>query len=110
MIKGSFFLVEAIFLMMAVSVKSLGIGLLGVIFNIVPILATCGLWAIISGTVGFSIAIVGAVAIGLVIDDTVHLISKFMQAYRHKGKSFHYSILYAYDVAGKGIFSRTIKY
>ena len=108
MIKGSLFLIAAIFLIMAVSFKSLGIGLLSVVLNTVPVLATFGLWAIISGTVGFSIAIVGAVAIGLVIDDTVHLISKFMQAYRHKGKSFHDSILYAYDVAGAAIFATTI--
>ena len=38
----------------------------------------------------------------------IHLISKFMQAYRHKGKSFHDSILYAYDVAGAAIFATTI--
>jgi predicted RND superfamily exporter protein len=108
MIKGSLFLIAVIFLIMAVSFKSFGIGFLSVVLNTVPILATFGLWAVISGTVGFSIAIVGAVAIGLVIDDTVHLISKFMQAYRHKSKSFHDSILYAFDVAGTAIFATTI--
>jgi predicted RND superfamily exporter protein len=105
MIKGSLFLIAVIFLIMAVSFS---IGFLSVVLNTVPILATFGLWAVISGTVGFSIAIVGAVAIGLVIDDTVHLISKFMQAYRHKSKSFHDSILYAFDVAGTAIFATTI--
>ena len=108
MIKGSLFLIAAIFLIMAVSFKSFGVGFLSVVLNTVPILATFGLWAIISGTVGFSIAIVGAVAIGLVIDDTVHLISKFMQAYRHKSKSFRDSILYAFEVSGTAIFATTI--
>ena len=108
MFKGSLVLVGAIFVIMALSFRSVGIGLLSVVLNAAPILATFGLWAILSGTVGFSIAIVGAIAVGLVIDDTVHLISKYMQAYRHQGKSVHDSILYAFDTAGTAIFATTI--
>jgi len=108
MFKGSIFLIFAIFIIMSLSFKSLSIGVLSVFLNIVPIAATFGLWAIVSGQVGFSIAVVGAVAIGLVIDDTVHLISKYMQARRHKGKSNRESILYAFDTAGTAIFATTI--
>jgi len=43
-----------------------------------------------------------------VIDDTVHLISKYMQARRHKGKSSRESILYAFDTAGTAILATTI--
>ena len=108
MFKGGIALVGAIFIIMAISFKSIGIGLLSVVLNSAPILATFGLWAIVSGTVGFSIASVGAVAIGLVIDDTVHLISKYMQARRHKGLSNSESILYAFDTAGTAILATTI--
>ncbi|MEM7616930.1 MAG: MMPL family transporter [Pseudomonadota bacterium] len=108
MFNGGVFLIFVIFAIMALSFKSIGIGALSIFLNIAPIAATFGLWAVISGQVGFSIAIVGAVAIGLVIDDTVHLISKYMQARKHQGKSNYDSILYSFDTAGTAIFATTL--
>ncbi|MEM6811435.1 MAG: MMPL family transporter [Pseudomonadota bacterium] len=108
MFKGGIVLIISIFVIMAVSFKSIRIGLLSVVLNSLPIMVTFGLWSVISGTIGFSIAAVGAVAIGLVIDDTVHMISKYMQASRHKGKSNEQSILYAFDTAGTAILATTV--
>lgn len=108
MAQGGIFLIIAIFLIMAISFKSLGIGVLSLFLNIIPILVAVGIWAVISGTVGFSIAVVGAVAIGLVIDYTVHLISKYTSARKHQGKSNSESILYAFDTAGTAIVATTV--
>lgn len=108
MLEGAIFLIFAIFAIMALSFKSLQIGILSVLLNAIPILATFGFWAILVGQVGFSIAIVGAVAIGLVIDDSVHILSKYMVAKRHQGKSFEDSVRYAFGTAGVAILSTTI--
>ncbi len=108
MLEGSLFLVSAIFLIMLVSFRSVGIGLLSVFLNVIPILATFGIWAVLVGTVGFSIAIVGAVAVGLVIDYTVHVTSKYMSARHHLGRSFENSIRYAFETAGTAIVATTV--
>lgn len=108
MAQGGIILIIAIFLIMAISFKSVGIGVLSLALNIIPILVAVGIWAVISGQIGFSIAVVGAVAIGLVIDYTVHLISKYTSARKHQGKSNHDSILYAFDTAGTAIVATTV--
>jgi uncharacterized protein len=108
MLEGSLFLVGSIFIIMVISFGSLGVGLLSVILNAIPILATFGIWAVLFGQVGFSIAIVGAVAVGLVIDFTVHITSKYIIARRHRGETFEDSIRYAFDTAGTAIVATTV--
>ncbi|TQV78780.1 MMPL family transporter [Exilibacterium tricleocarpae] len=107
MFEGGLVLIVAIFIIMTVFFRSAGIGLLSIILNAIPVFVAFGIWAVVSGTVGFSIAAVGAVAIGLVIDYTVHLVSKFMSARRHYGKNNQESILYAFDTAGTAIVATT---
>lgn len=108
MMEGAIFLVIAIFIIMAISFKSIEIGFLSVLLNAIPILATFGIWAVLVGEVGFSIAIVGPVAVGLVVDDCVHIISKYMVARRHRRASFNESVRYAFDTAGVAIASTTV--
>lgn len=108
MFEGAAYLILAIFLILAVSFRSLAVGAISVVPNALPILTTFGVWALFVGTVGFSVAAVGAVAVGLVVDFTVHFLSKYLRARRQDGETIEDAVRYAFRTAGAAIFVTTI--
>ncbi|MEM8947681.1 MAG: MMPL family transporter, partial [Planctomycetota bacterium] len=108
MFEGAAYLIIAIFVILAISFRSLLVGAISILPNALPILVTFGIWALLVGTVGFSVAAVGAVAVGLVVDFTVHFLSKYLRARRGDGKSALDSVRYAFRTAGTAIFATTV--
>ena len=108
MIGGSGIAIGAIALIMIISLRSLGIGLLSLVPNSLPILATYGAWAILVGTVGFSVALVAAVSLGIVVDDSVHFLTKYLRGLRQRGLSREDAIRYAFRTVGVAIVVNTI--
>ncbi|MEL6677197.1 MAG: MMPL family transporter [Pseudomonadota bacterium] len=107
MFEGAAVLIVAIFVILSVAFRSLTIGAVSVMQNALPILATFGVWALLVGTVGFSVAAVGAVAVGLVVDFTVHFLSKYLKAREDAGQSVEDAVRYAYRTAGVAILATT---
>lgn len=108
MFEGAVYLVLSIFIILAIAFRSIAIGAISLIPNALPILTTFGVWALLVGTVGFSVAAVGAVAVGLVVDFTVHFLSKYLTARRRENNSIEDAIRYAFETAGSAIFFTTI--
>lgn len=108
MFEGAAYLIIAIFVILAVSFRSLSVGAISILPNALPILTTFGVWALLVGTVGFSVAAVGAVAVGLVVDFTVHFLSKYLRARREDGQTIADAVRYAFRTAGAAIFVTTI--
>jgi len=97
----------AIALMMVIALRSLKLGLLSLIPNGLPILTTFGAWAILVGDVGFSVATVASISLGIVVDDTVHFLSKYVRAREDRQLSVEDSIRYAFDNVGMAIVINT---
>ncbi len=108
MFEGALYLIVAIFVILAISFRSVTVGLISILPNALPILTTFGVWALLVGTVGFSVAAVGAVAVGLVVDFTVHFLSKYLRARREDGRSIEDAVRYAFHTAGTAIFVTTV--
>ena len=106
--EGAVYLVFAILVIMGVSFRSVGVGLISLVTNALPIFTAFGLWAILVGVVGFSIAAVGAVAVGLIVDFTVHFLAKYLRARREDSASVEQAVRYAFRTAGAAIFLTTI--
>ena len=64
---------------------SLKYGLLSLIPNLTPALAAFGIWGLTVGQVGIGLSIVTGMTLGIVVDDTVHFLSKYLRARREKG-------------------------
>ncbi|MEM6678900.1 MAG: efflux RND transporter permease subunit [Pseudomonadota bacterium] len=105
--EGAIYLVVAILVILTLAFRSVTVGALSLLANALPILAAFGVWALLVGTVGFSIAAVGAVAVGLVIDFTVHFLSKYDHARRQR-QGVDDALRYAFDTAGQAIFLTTV--
>lgn len=108
MIRGTIIAIILIAIIMAISLQSPGLGLLSVIPNGLPVLAAFGVWALLIGQVGFSVAAVAALSLGIVIDDTVHILTKFNRARREYGLSTRDSIQYSIETVGQAVLLNTL--
>ncbi len=108
MIKGTSIGILAISLIMVLALRNVGLGLLSLVPNTLPILATFGAWALLIGEVGFSIATVASISLGIVVDDTVHFLSKYLRARREQGFNAEGAIRYAFHNVGIAIVVNTI--
>jgi len=108
MIAGTIFAVLAIALIMVFALRNLRLGLLSLVPNGVPILTTFGAWALLVGEVGFSVATVASISLGIIVDDTVHFLSKYVRARDEKLLNVEDSIRYAFRSVGVPIVMNTI--
>ena len=86
-----------------VSLKNLKLGLLSLIPNIVPAAMAFGAWGLAVGKVGFSVSVVAAMTMGIVVDDTVHFLSKYLRGRREKNLSSPDAVRYAFSSVGKAL-------
>jgi len=73
-----------------------------------PILVTFGAWALLVGEVGFSVATVASISLGIIVDDTVHFLSKYVRARDERLLNVEDSIRYAFRNVGVAIVVNTI--
>ncbi|MBX2809295.1 MAG: MMPL family transporter [Cellvibrionaceae bacterium] len=108
MIFGTLVAVLAIAIIMMFALRSISLGFLSLVPNTLPILAAFGIWALLIGEVGFSVATIASISLGIIIDDTVHLLTKYARARRENTASVEEAIRYAFSSVGLAIVVNTI--
>ncbi len=82
------------------ALRSLKIGLLSLIPNLIPAALAFGLWGIMVGQIGLALSVVIGMTLGIVVDDTVHFLSKYLRARREKGLDAQDAVRYAFNTVG----------
>jgi predicted RND superfamily exporter protein len=108
MVGGTVAAIAAISIILMLALRSVGLGLLSLVPNALPILVTFGGWALLVGEVGFSVATVASISLGIVVDDTVHFLAKYARARREWGLAAEQSIRYAFRSVGSAIVVNTV--
>ena len=108
MVVGTLIAILAIALIMMFALRSVRLGTLSLVPNGLPILTTFGAWALLVGEVGFSVATVASISLGIIVDDTVHFLSKYVRARDEKLLNVEDSIRYAFRNVGVAIVVNTI--
>jgi predicted RND superfamily exporter protein len=108
MLAGNILAISMITIMLMLTLGSFQYGLLSIIPNTIPILVTFGIWALIVGEVGLAAAGVTATALGIIVDDTVHFLTKFLRARRDYGYSKADSIHYAFKMVGSALLANSV--
>ena len=108
MVWGTLLAFGLITVVMIVALGSVKYGLLSLIPNLVPIVLGYGLWALLVGEAGFTIAIVGSVTLGIVVDDSVHFLSKYNLAKRERGLGVVEAIQYAFQNVGSALIMTSV--
>ena len=105
---GMVIAVVAIAFVIMMTTKSVEIGVLSIVTNVLPIVVTFGAWGLLVEEVGFSIAIAGTISFGIVVDGTVHLLISYVRVKRRRGLSAGEAIRRAMSTVGIPIVSNTI--
>jgi predicted RND superfamily exporter protein len=91
-----------------VSLRSFKFGILSLVPNLVPAGMAFGAWALFVGQVGLAVSVVAAMTLGIVVDDTIHFLSKYLRARRERGMNTEDAIRYAFNTVGVALFITTV--
>jgi len=108
MIVGGFFALLGITLTILIALKSFRYALISLIPNCVPAFMAFGLWGLLVGHVNMAVASVFSISLGILVDDTVHFITKYRRARLVKGLSQEQAIHYAFNNVGAALVVTTI--
>ena len=108
MLRGNMIAVIMIAIILIISLRSFKLGMLSIIPNAIPVLVTFGIWSLTVGVIGMAAATVTATSLGIVVDDTVHLLTKYLRGRREKGLNAEDAIRYSFNTVGKAVAINTV--
>ncbi|MCF6188860.1 MAG: MMPL family transporter [Cocleimonas sp.] len=83
-------------------------GLLSLIPNLVPAGMAFGIWSIVDGEIGLGLSVVTAMTLGIVVDDTIHFLSKYLRARREQGLGAEDAVRYAFSTVGVALWVTSV--
>lgn len=83
------------------------IGAISLVPNFAPMLMGFGLWGLLVGEVGMSLAVVVSLTLGIVVDDSIHFLARFMQGRRDRGLSPEGAVRHAFGDVGSALWITT---
>ena len=108
MMSGNFWALILISLALALWFRSLRYGLLSLIPNIAPVIIGLGFWGLFAGYINTGISSVFGMTLGIIVDDTIHFIAKYLAARRELGKSPDDAIRYVFSTTGHALVATTV--
>jgi len=108
MLVGTSVALVLISLVLIIALRSVKIGLVSLIPNLAPAAMGFGLWGLVSGQVGLGLSVVMGMTLGIVVDDTVHFLSKYLRARRERGLDAPDAVRYAFHTVGLALLVTTL--
>jgi predicted RND superfamily exporter protein len=90
------------------ALRSRRFGLLSLAPNLIPAGLAFGIWGLANGEIGLSLATASGMTLGIVVDDTVHFLSKYLRARREKGYTPEQAVRYAFQTVGVALWVTTM--
>jgi predicted RND superfamily exporter protein len=100
MMSGNILALFLISFILILAFRSIKIGLVSLLPNLFPAMSAFGVWAILVGEVGVSLSVVIGMTIGIVVDDTIHFLSKYLRARREQDLAPADAVRYAFSTVG----------
>lgn len=108
MLYGSLLGLLAISIIIAIALKSIKFGFVSLLLNLLPMVVGFGLWGLMVGRVGMGLSVVSGLTMGIVVDYTVHLLSKYQMAQQENNLNTPDAIQYAFSTVGSALVVTTI--
>ena len=108
MLKGSVIALVLISLLMIVALQDIKLGILSLVPNLTPAFMAFGVWGLVVGQVGLAVSVMTAMTLGIVVDDTVHFLSKYQRARREHAMNAEDAVRYAFNTVGSAIWVTTL--
>lgn len=108
MLGGAAIGLVSVSLLLILALRSWWYGFLSLVPNLLPALMSFGLWGLINGEVGLAVSVVACMTLGIVVDDTVHFLSKYVRARRELGLGVDEAVRYAFRTVGVALIATTV--
>jgi predicted RND superfamily exporter protein len=108
MLKGTTVALIVISFILIFALRSLRVGGISLLPNLVPMGMAFGIWGLVVGEVGLALSVVSGMTLGIVVDDTVHFLSKYLRARREKNLSREDAVRYAFSTVGTALWVTTL--
>ncbi len=108
MVTGTLLALVSISVILMIALKSVKYGFVSMIPNVVPAILGVGTWSLLYGEMGMSLSVISGMTLGIVVDDTVHFLSKYIRARNEKGLDGEEAVRYAFRSVGKALVVTTI--
>jgi len=107
MLTGTFFAFVLISLTLTVALRSVKLGAISLAPNLMPAAMAFGFWGLTVGEVGMASSVVTATSLGIIVDATVHFLSKYRRARVEKGADAEDAVRYAFSTVGTALWVTT---
>ena len=107
MLKGTILALILISGLLVFALKSWQMGIISLLPNLLPAGIGFGIWGIYSGEINLGLSIVLSMTLGIIVDDTVHFLSKYRHA-RIAGNNAQQSVRYAFASVGRALVITTL--
>jgi predicted RND superfamily exporter protein len=108
MINGNIISLLLISIVLMVVLRDVKIGILSLAPNLLPAAMAFGIWGLFVGQVGLALSVVATMTYGIVVDDTIHSMSKYVQVRRKQGLSPEEAVRYVFSTVGTASWSMSI--
>ena len=108
MLRGTVVAMAFISVILILVFKSIRFGLISLLPNFVPAAMSFGLWGHLVGEVGIASSVVIVVAFGIVVDDTIHFLSRYLRARKEDGLSAEEAVRVTFRSVGKALWTTTL--
>ncbi len=108
MLLGTTLALVGISFVLIFALRSLRLGFTSLVPNLVPGALGFGIWGLTVGQVGVSLSMVTAMTLGIVVDDTVHFLSKYQRARRELGHAVPDAVRVAFRTVGNALLTTSI--
>ena len=82
MLGASLLALVSISAMLVFAWRSFRLGAISLVPNLLPVFMAFGVWGYVIGQVNLAVSVVGTMTLGIIVDDTVHFLSKYLWARR----------------------------
>ena len=108
MLRGTFIGMTLISLILVLVFKSLRLGLISLVPNFIPAAMSFGLWGYMVGRVSLAGSVMTIIAFGIIVDDTIHFLSKYLKARREEGLSSPEAVRATFRTVGHALWTTTV--
>ncbi len=108
MLVGSFGALAMISAIIMLALRNVKLGIVSLIPNLLPALIALGVWGITASRVGLALTIMMSLTLGIIVDDTIHFMSKYLRARREYGMPAPEAVKYAFNTVGTALWATTL--
>ena len=106
MLRGTIIAMALISLILMGVFRSVRLGLVSLVPNFIPAAMSFGLWGYLVGRVGLAGSVMTAIAFGIIVDDTIHFLSKYLRG-RRDGLSAPEAVRSTFRTVGRALWTTT---